>query len=549
MRIFAKMFAAVTAAVGLLFLGMPAATPALASEAYGVRGTVVDASDKPIAHAEVRVYYWNAVEAEAVSLASGETDDSGNYSMEVYAPGYYGQTSPMSLTLRVTGDLFETAFLGGGSALSASLSDSGAWVGYDAQSWVSIDKIALTSVPQSCGKVTGAGWVAGDELRSAVWAGPSGWMTYASATIDDGGNYCVEVPKSGTYTIDVWAVFERHPGRFLGNGWKDPTPDSDTATRTAPQASLPDIEVPRYTVVTGTVLGSDGSPLHSGYDLSLAAYEHGVTRGAGGLDGGEVSGSDSVPGAFALWLPAAGTYDVVAQTGLDRYTDAETTVEVPADGLTGVTLKLGPGAAASLQAGSVPAILGTVALGSTVSASAGSWNDGSITDPALTLSYQWLVNGELRGSGPSYAVQAQDAGKALVLRVFASRQGFTTGMADSVPVVVPLPAVVPVTPAPAVQDTRIVPKTTNATVPKLKAKKKATVKVSVVVPGKVAPTGQVTILEGGTKLGSAKLVAKAKGKVKVSIKGLKKGTHTLIISYSGNGTFKPFTRVIKVKVK
>jgi hypothetical protein len=91
---------------------------------------------------------------------------------------------------------------------------------------------------------------------------------------------------------------------------------------------------------------------------------------------------------------------------------------------------------------------------------------------------------------------------------------------------------------------------------KAKAPKSAKVGKVVTVKGKVsndysktggeAVTGKVTVKDGKKKVGTAKI---KNGKFTVKVKGLKVGTHSLTVSYKGDGfTDKGVSKAIKVKV-
>ncbi|GAA3336889.1 hypothetical protein GCM10020358_11170 [Amorphoplanes nipponensis] len=81
-----------------------------------------------------------------------------------------------------------------------------------------------------------------------------------------------------------------------------------------------------------------------------------------------------------------------------------------------------------LRATKAPAISGTVAVGSTVKVSAGSW-----TPAATSYAYQWRADGAaIRGAGgASLLIPAAVLGKRLTVTVTASRSGYPPGTATS----------------------------------------------------------------------------------------------------------------------
>lgn len=76
-----------------------------------------------------------------------------------------------------------------------------------------------------------------------------------------------------------------------------------------------------------------------------------------------------------------------------------------------------------LKVTKAPAISGTVKVGQTVKATAGTW-----TPAATTVRYQWKANGTAIGgaTGSTYKIGASVAGKRLTVTVTASRAGHTT---------------------------------------------------------------------------------------------------------------------------
>ncbi|MBZ5737362.1 Ig-like domain repeat protein [Nocardioides mangrovi] len=85
--------------------------------------------------------------------------------------------------------------------------------------------------------------------------------------------------------------------------------------------------------------------------------------------------------------------------------------------------------------------------------------------------------------------------------------------------------------------------------PKKAIQKGKPAKISVVVNGAFkTATGKVVAKEGKKVVGSAPL---KKGKAKISVKGLKPGTHTLVVSYGGDASTNPagdsFPITVKVK--
>ena len=81
-----------------------------------------------------------------------------------------------------------------------------------------------------------------------------------------------------------------------------------------------------------------------------------------------------------------------------------------------------------LAASTLPSITGTPAVGSTLTADPGVWNDTGVT-----FAYQWLGNGSniSKATKVTYAPVAADASKVISVKVTATKSGDTTGTATS----------------------------------------------------------------------------------------------------------------------
>lgn len=98
----------------------------------------------------------------------------------------------------------------------------------------------------------------------------------------------------------------------------------------------------------------------------------------------------------------------------------------PASVTSASTAKVAP--ASAPVATTVPGITGTPAVGSTLTASPGTWNTAG-----LAFGYQWLRNGQaiVGATAATYKVAAVDAGKKLSVRVTATKAGQEGGTATS----------------------------------------------------------------------------------------------------------------------
>lgn len=113
----------------------------------------------------------------------------------------------------------------------------------------------------------------------------------------------------------------------------------------------------------------------------------------------------------------------------------------------------------SVQPDGRPTIKGTPAVGSTLDAVAGTWQPGTVT-----LSYRWYRDGKAisGATAASYTVVAEDAGRALTVRVTGRRSGYTSVTVSSAAATIGT-ATFTASPAPAISGTTRVGSTLKAT--------------------------------------------------------------------------------------
>lgn len=166
-----------------------------------------------------------------------------------------------------------------------------------------------------------------------------------------------------------------------------------------------------------------------------------------------------------------------------------------------------------------PQVSGTPRIGSTLTATSGSWNT-----KGLALAHQWLRDGvPVPGAtGTSYQVGTADVGARLAMRVTATKAGKQPGVATSAA-------------------TAVVAKVgsrTTVKVAKAKVRPGQAVKVTVRVVASPAATGRVAIRVDGKVV---KRVALKKGRAVVPIKIRKPGKHQVTAAYAGSAVHAPST--------
>ncbi|GAA3669830.1 hypothetical protein [Microbacterium marinilacus] len=131
------------------------------------------------------------------------------------------------------------------------------------------------------------------------------------------------------------------------------------------------------------------------------------------LDGEAISGATAA--GYTPTAAQAGKKLSVTVTGeLDGHTSASETSE---------TSTVAKGTLAS----ATPKVTGTVKMGSTLKAAAGSWTKGT------ALTYQWLRDGKAiaKATSASYTLVAADAGKRISVKVTGALSGYTTAAKSS----------------------------------------------------------------------------------------------------------------------
>jgi hypothetical protein len=175
-------------------------------------------------------------------------------------------------------------------------------------------------------------------------------------------------------------------------------------------------------------------------------------------------------------------------------------------------------AGAAMTATALPTINGTPGVGTSVSASTGTW-----TGTPSSYRYQWLRDGQpIAGATTlSYRITPDDATRTLSVQVTAVRVSYTDGVATSAGVAVPK-----------------LKSTTNvfASPMQITRSQRSKLSISVSLVGATGPTGTIVIKDGSKKLKSLSLSASKNGRITFKLPKLKKvGKHKIKVSYSGNG--------------
>lgn len=231
-------------------------------------------------------------------------------------------------------------------------------------------------------------------------------------------------------------------------------------------------------------------------------------------------------------------------------TDARSCVNGPTGGSVNSTTR--PCIATNVELPTVTSSSATPAVGTTLTATPGTWNEARTT---WNYQYLWFRDGEpivnagpdgdVAATGDTYVVTEDDLGHDITVKVTASRAGYPSGTAESAPVVVPGGATVDPEPEPEPEPEAVV-STLTASATKVKAGKKPTVTAKVAA-GDLVPTGTVTVTYGTKVIGTGTL---ADGTAKFKVKAFKKkGSYQVAVAYAGNAEVLGSSKTITIKVK
>lgn len=305
---------------------------------------------------------------------------------------------------------------------------------------------AFTTSPQSK-TVTTADAVeltaAADDAASWQWqstpTGTDAWADIAGAT-------------SSTYAFTASAATARHY-RVIATGPGGST-TSDVAT-VAVTVPTPVVTVSKTSglLATGetvTVTGTGflpNAPLTSGSRPPLAGQFTGAYIALASrvvADGSGLTNHTNSLSAYTTWAVRQENLAAIGGSGAVIAADGTFSVQIRAEDLEladgrewGIRTYAGGGATypafstftplsfVGAPTTSVPTITGTAKVGSTVSATPGTWTEGT------AFAYQWYVSGIPVSTASTYTIAPADAGKTLKLEVTGTKDGYATASVKS----------------------------------------------------------------------------------------------------------------------
>jgi subtilisin family serine protease len=336
-----------------------------------------------------------------------------------------------------------------------------------------------------------------------------------SGTAGDEFTYQVQVPDGAQFArfdenaVDDTSDLDLTVYRLDGDGGA-PVAGWQSATSSADERV--DLENPDpgfYQVVVDVFSGS------SAFDVTTFAVTPGAGDGAFTVNPTVLSGSQGEPTTYtASWTGLTPNTDYL---GIVGYGDTGRTT------LVSVASGEAPPPDAPVNT-APPVISGTPAVGSTLTATPGTWNvDG------LSFAYQWQANGaDIAGAtGATYRVASGDQGKSITVVVTASKDGLPSASATSAAVVVPYLSSVKLSLSPAIAFSW----------------QHVTATVKVVSGASTPPAGTVTVTAAGKRYD---VVLDATGSGRVTLPKLKWGIYTVKASYAGSDTVSASTAPSKL---
>lgn len=266
--------------------------------------------------------------------------------------------------------------------------------------------------------------------------------------------------------------------------------------------------------LTVTLVGADGTPT-AATPTAVSADAEGVVVSEVTVPAGTATGmSISVAGTNPAGGPALGASSVdltEAAKCVEAVTAAGYLDLAPAPAPTPVPPGTPPAAPEALGA---PKISGVAQVGSTLTATSGTWNGPN----DLTYTYQWRSAGALVSAvrGPAFRVRPADAGRPVSVQVLATRSGFAPVSSQQATTMV------------AKVKSRVRVRTKDAA----RGRTRVTVRVRALYGVPVVGTVRVSV--DGRLVDKGKLRRSDKGVVRLLVPKLRPGKHKITVMFSGS---------------
>ncbi len=294
----------------------------------------------------------------------------------------------------------------------------------------------------------------------------NGWVTDQTALTDDLGAYDVPGLSHGIHLVE-FRPYGSQSGRYRLEYWDDAaSKDEATDVTVAPASTVNGIDAVLASVtgagrVLGAVTGMGGEAVSGAVVTAYsrdATTDTWVSRTRALTDAvGEYSLGGLAPGTYRVGFAYD---DHAAEFWQDAGSLAEATDVVVGSSATvsGIDAQL---ASAPITNTSPPTVTGDAVVGGTLTATTGSWQPGT----GFSYEYEWLADDEpiAGATGSQYQPGSADLGKAISVRVTASRGSEPPAGATSAPTAPVAELVVVNQTAPGITGTAQVHSTLTAT--------------------------------------------------------------------------------------
>jgi 5-hydroxyisourate hydrolase-like protein (transthyretin family) len=392
-----------------------------------ITGTVTGTGGVPLEDVTVDVYRSANSGWEEIPGGGTWTAADGTYKLDHLSTGPYR----LKFSSDDAGYAFEyynnAATVG--SATDIAVTGGGTTSGIDVQ---------LTPGGNITGTVTGSGGIPLEDVAVIAYRNDgSGWeeVDQWGWTYED-GNYVFAALPAGTYRLK-FSDFSDDRSRYATEYYDNAatvTTATDVQVSAGSTTSGKSAQLAPGGNITGTVTGTGGAPVEN---VWVRAYLS---------DGDDWAASNDAAtaedGSYDLAGLPTGTYRLEFSDSSDEYAteyydnasslEAATSLQVTAASTTSdKNVQLSTEPIPAMVSTSAPSISGTPQVESTLTATTGTWDPSA----GLTFSYRWLVDGTAvtGATSSTYVPLVGDIGKTVQVKVNATKAGYATGTATSIP--------------------------------------------------------------------------------------------------------------------
>jgi hypothetical protein len=391
-----------------------------------IAGTVTDTGGVPIAEVNVCAYWWDSAAQSWDCASSAQTAEDGSYVLAGLPPGTYQLAFDDHSNRDYVTEYWDDARTIE-TATDVTVAAGGTVTGKDAQ---------LTERGRIAGTVTGPDHqpVGSLAVMAYQWDPESGyWRDVMFDHVDASGQFEIRGLEAGPYRI---AYLDISNHGYALEYWDD----ADTV-ETATDIVVADgqttggksAELALGGRITGTVTDAGGgTPCCTRINAYLRDGDVWTSVASGYANSGAYQIGGLPAGTYRLEFVDESDQDLVTEYW-DNAASLETATDIVVTG--GATVSGKNAQLSTTPPGSVvvntalPAIAGTAQVGSSLTATAGTWSPST----GLTYSYRWLVGGTAvdGATAATYSPVVGDVAKTVQVEVTAVKEGHSPGTATS----------------------------------------------------------------------------------------------------------------------